>query len=298
MSRGSLSRRQGKCQRIEETVFSANPLLTPATRANARISDQRALIPLLPRWPVLFPGVRTFGRVISFCGNSHAGLGRIGRYPEVWCTPCGRSGSGGELEFSFPCWSRAFVSIEAQSGGWYYSAEFLDACGVVLHTVRLMPDSDWKAFRWWVELNHAAAPMAEISPHVRSLFRVEGPPDLREEKLKCLSRQDLSAFLHRVLEEEIAVQILVANDGLTHTAEMRPTYLREDDEWVYLANDSCGLRVRIARLTEIVLLRSTGNSDWTLKAYDPEACLVFAISPPRESGPRERQDALVKLDLA
>jgi hypothetical protein len=62
--------RQAECPQIGDTVFSANPLLTPAIRTNVRVTGRCLQIPLLPRWPVLFQGVRRFGPVISFCGNS------------------------------------------------------------------------------------------------------------------------------------------------------------------------------------------------------------------------------------
>jgi putative heme degradation protein len=271
------------CPGIDDSVFSGNPLLTAATRSNVRITDRCLVIPLLPRWPVLFRGVRTFGRVISFCGNSWAVMGSLGTYPQVWCTPCGRSACGGNLKYSFLCWSRAFVTIEEQSDNWHYSVEFLDAYGNVVHTIRLTPEADLEAFRWWVELNHAANPRAEISPHVRPPSRVEGPSDLCEEDLVALSRNDFVAVLRRMMQEEISIRILAGNDGLMQTAEMRPTHLREDAEWVYLADDSCGLRVRMGRLTEVLFRRSQSSSDWALKAYEPEGRLVCAITPPPEA---------------
>ena len=139
MSGVSCGIRQAECPRIDDTVFSANPLLTPALRANVRVTGGCLQVPLLPRWSVLFRGVHTFGRVISFCGNSCGVLGSIGGYPEVWCTPCGRSASGANLKYFFPCWNRAFVTIEEQSDQWHYSVVFLDGCADVLHTVCLPP---------------------------------------------------------------------------------------------------------------------------------------------------------------
>jgi putative heme degradation protein len=243
--------RQAEYPQIGETVFSANPLLTPAIRANVRVTGRCLQIPLLPRWPVLFRGVRSFGRVISFCGNSCGVLGKIGGYPEVWCTPCGQSASGGNLKFFFPCWNRAFVAIEEQSGEWHYSVAFLDACADVLHTVCLTQDSDLEAFRWWVKLNHAGSPGAEISPHLRPPSRVEESSGPCAGEAVQLSKQELSALLRRMIQEGISIQVFVGNDGLTQSAEMRPTHLREDEKWIYAADDSCGLRLRIARLTEI-----------------------------------------------
>jgi putative heme degradation protein len=298
MSGVSCRIRQAEGLRIDDTVFSANPLLTPAIRANVRVTGNCLQVPLLPRWSVLFRGVHTFGRVISFCGNSCGVLGSIGGYPEAWCTPCGRSASGGNLRYFFPCWHRAFVTIEEQSGAWHYSVAFLDACSDVLHTVCLTQDSDLEAFRWWVGLNHAASPGAEISSHVRAPSRVEGPSGLCEGEVVTLSKQTFSALLRRMIQEEISIQIFVGNDGLTQTAEMRPTHLREDAEWLYAADDSCGLRMRIARLTEIFLRGSSGSPDWALRAFEPEGRLVCAITPPKGSAPEDRRDALIKLEAA
>jgi putative heme degradation protein len=290
--------RQAECPQIGDTVFSANPLLTPAILTNVRVTGRCLQIPLLPRWPVLFQGVRRFGPVISFCGNSCGVLGKIGGYPEVWCTPCGRSASGGNLKFFFPCWSRAFVAIEKESGGWHYSVAFLDACANVLHTVCLTQDSDLEVFRWWVKLNHAGSPGAEISPHPRSPSRVEEPSGLCGGEAGQLSRQELSALLRRMIQEGISIQVFVSNDGLTQSAEMRPTHLREDEEWIYAADDSCGLRLRIARLTEIFFCGSSESSDWALKAFEPEGRLVCAITPPKRSSPGERREAFIKLEAA
>ena len=143
------------CPRVEDTAFAASPLLASAVRENVRIVGGRLLIPLLPRWPVLIRGLRTFGPVISFCGNPWALLGTAGRYPEVWSTPCGRKARGGDLEFFFPPWSRAFATIEKESGSWIYAAEFVDSLRNVLHKIHLTAESDWEAFRWWVEINRA-----------------------------------------------------------------------------------------------------------------------------------------------
>jgi hypothetical protein len=158
---------QGKCPCIDDTVFSDNPLLTPAIRANVRITDKCVLVPLLPLWPVLFRGVRSFGRVISFCGNSWAVMGSLGTYPEVWCTPCSRSARSGNLKFSFPCWSRAFVTIEEQSGNWNYSVEFLDAYGDVPFSPA-HSSSDWvlEAYEPEGRLACAITPPRASSPSI------------------------------------------------------------------------------------------------------------------------------------
>ena len=134
--------------------------------------------------------------------------------PEVWCTPCGRSASGGDLRYFFPCWNRAFATIEEQSGEWLYLwPSSSTPARNVIHKVCLTPDSDLEAFRWWVGLNHAASPAAEISPYARSPSRVEGRPALCEEDVVLLSEQEFSALLRRTIQEEISIQIFVANEG-------------------------------------------------------------------------------------
>ena len=236
------------------------------------------MIPLLPRWPVLFRGVRTFGRVISFTRNSCAMLGSVGTYPEVWCTPCGRNGGGGDLTFFFPYWSRAFVTIQEQSGDWLYSVEFLDTFGKLIHRVCLTPESDSEAFRWWVELNHAANPVAELSPYTRFPSCVEGPDAFCGKDASFLSENDFRALLRRLVETEISVQILVGNDGLVQGARMAPNCLRDDGGWIYLGDDDCGLQLRIGRPSQISFRWSSSSLDWVLKAYEPEGRLVCTLS--------------------
>ena len=148
---------QGWRASIEGTAFASHPLFSPTIRASARIVGERALIPLLPRWAVLFHGVKTFGRVIRYCRNRCAAACTEGGYPEVLTTPCGRSACGGEgeLKFFFPHWARAFASVERRARDWAYAVEFYDFRGDPIHKVFLTPESDLEAFRWWVGLNHA-----------------------------------------------------------------------------------------------------------------------------------------------
>ncbi len=268
---------QGGCPRIEDTVFSGNPLLASAIRENVRIVGRRALIPLLPRWPVLFRGLRTFGRVTSFCRNSFAMLGSVGVYPEVWSTPCGRSARGGDLTFSFPCWSRALATIQERSGDWLYAAEFLDAFGNMIHKVCLTPESDSEAFRWWVELNHATSPTAELSPYARFAPAVDDSDAHCEDDASVLSEDDFRALLRRSIEEETSVQILVANEGLAQGARMVPNCLRDDGDWIYLGDSGCGLQLRTGRPSQLSFRWSSSSREWVLKAYESEGRLVCTL---------------------
>ena len=257
-----------------------------------RIDDRSSL----PRWSVLFRGVHTFGRVISFCGNSCGVLGSIGGYPEVWCTPCGRSASGANLKYFFPCWNRAFVTIEEQSDQWHYSVAFLDGCADVLHTVCLPPGIPTGR-----RFSGGSGSTTRRVPKLRSHRVFARPHELKDRPVEGevvpLSKQEFSALL-RMIKEEISIQIFVGNDGLKQTAEMRPTHLREDADWIYAADDCCGLRMRIARLAEIFFHGSSGSTDWALRAFEPEGRLVCAITPPKESGPGERRETRIKLEAA
>ena len=198
-------------------------------------------------------------------------LGSVGVYPEVWCTPCGRSARGGDLTFFFPGWSRALATIQEHSGDWLYAVEFLDAFGNMIHKVCLTPESDSEAFRWWVELNHAANPAAELSPYARFASRVDDSDAHCADDASLLSENDFRALLRRSVEAETSVQILVANEGLAQGARMAPNCLRDDGDWIYLGNDICGLQLRIGRPSDISFRWSSSSSDWVLKAYESEA---------------------------
>jgi hypothetical protein len=63
----------------------------------------------------------------------------------------------GSLEFDFRCWRRAIAIVEARPGGWLYAVEFSDSSGDVIHKICLTEQSDFEAFRSWVELNQTAA---------------------------------------------------------------------------------------------------------------------------------------------
>ena len=180
--------------------------------------------------------------------------------------------------FLFPYWSRAFVTIQEQSGDWLYSAEFLDTFGNLIHRVCLTPESDSEAFRWWVELNHAANPVAELSPYARFPSCVGDPDAFCEKDASFLSENDFRAFLRRLVETETSVQIFVGNDGLLQGARMAPNCLRDDGGWIYLGDDDCGLQLRIGRPSQISFRWSSSCLDWVLKAYEPEARLVCTLS--------------------
>lgn len=272
---------QGQRASIEGTAFAASPLLSSRFRASARVVGRRALIPILPRWAVLFRGVKTFGTVISFCRNRCAALGVVGAYPEVLSTPCGRSACGGlgDLKFFFPNWARAFVTIEEQAGGWLHAVEFQDPWGEVIHKLFLMPESDFDAFRWWVEINHAPNPASECVREPRSPSRVEWPAAPCEGAVRFLSKDDFRGLLRRMIESEVSVRISVGNEGLVQTARVRPNRLKEDDGSIYLGDEATGIQLRVSRLAEVSVHRFCSSATWMLKAYESEGFPACAIEP-------------------
>lgn len=274
---------QGQCASIAGTVFAANPLLSSTMLAKAQIVGRRVLIPILPRWAVLFRGVKTFGRVISFCRNGCAVLGSVGVYPEVLTTPCGRSdcGGDGEFKFFFPQWARAFVTVEEHAGSWLYATEFQDACGDVIYKVCLTSESDLQAFRWWVELNQASNPAPGFLRDMRSPSRVEGPAALCEGEARFLSGDDLRMLFRGMIETEVSVRISVGNDGLVQAARVRPDPLKEEGACIYLGDDESGLQLRVDRLADVSLHRSLISSNWMLKAYESEGFPACTVEPAR-----------------
>ncbi len=274
---------QGQRASIEGTAFAGNPVLSSTILAGVHLAGRRARIPLLPRWAVLFRGIKTFGRVVWSCRNRCAAIGTEGAYPEVLTTPCGQSACGGDgdLKFFFPSWTRAFVTVEENAGHWSHGVEFLDSYGEVIHKVFLTPHSNLDAFCWWVDMNHAPNPAPGHAREPRSPSRVEGPAAHCEGDVRFLSQDDFRRFLRGLIESEIPVRILVGNDGLVQTVRITPNRLQEDDVSIYLGGEEAGLQLRKDRLAEVSLHRSRGFCTWTLKAHESEGFAACAIAPTR-----------------
>ncbi len=274
---------RGQHASIEGTAFAGNPVLSSTILASFHIAGRRALIPLLPRWAVLFRGVKTFGRVVWSCRNRCAAIGTEGVYPEVLTTPCGQSACGGDgdLKFFFPSWASAFVTVEENAGHWSHGVEFPDFYGEVIHKVLLTSHSNLDAFCWWVDMNHAPNPAAGHAPESRSPCRVEGSAALCEEDIRLLSQDDFRRFLRGLIESEIPVRISVGNDGLVQTVRITPNRLQEDDVSIYLGGEKAGLQLRKDRLAEVSLHRLCGFSTWILKAHESEGFVACAIAPTR-----------------
>ena len=278
----------GRRGSIEGTSFADNPLLAARDLTNVQIVGDRAVIPLLPRWPVLFRGLRTFGRVVYFCRNRGAALGRLGAYPAIWTTPCGRNASDGDrsLKFFFPAWASAFVTVEQQEADWLYGVEFLDFHGDMIHRVFLTSGSDLDAFRWWIDINQASNPRAGLGLEVRSPARGRDPT-FRARPLGHLSWDNFRRLLRAMIETEACVRISVANQGLVQSVSIRPSRLREDRSTIYFGDEAVGLQLRVNQLAEISLYRSTRFSEWRLQVYELEGFPACAIELERGEASRQ-----------
>ena len=272
---------------LEKTVFAANPLVASVLRENVRVTKKRALIGLWPHWQSLLGQVNDFGRVLSIGRNGYAVLGRIGAYPEMVNAACGHCacGADGSMEFYFSGWHRAVVVIEEQPTGWLYSVEFYDSCGETLHKICLTGDSDFEAFRDWVELHQTVdhpALTGDFSPRGQEEASAAGFPA----DAILLRAEAVPVLLQGLIAEKRAAQFVVGNDGFVQGADIRPLSLQENGQWLFASDEDCGLHLRHARLTEVYLLpagRPEFPPQWVLKAHDPEGRLVCAVTAPRRT---------------
>ena len=267
---------------IESTAFAANPLLAAGNLTNAQMNGGRALIPLLPRWAVLFRGVRTFGRVVYVCVNRGATLGHLGPYPEIWSTPCGQSGWDEDrgLKFFFSGWARGFVTVEQQVADWLYAVEFQNFHGEVIHKVLLTPESNLDAFLWWLKINQASNCLSGSAPEKRSFDRVRAPFDVPP--ASQLSVDILRDLLRTMIETETRIRISVENDGLKQSLSITSSRLREDRSSIYFGDEETGLQLRLDQLSGIALHRLANPSTWRVQVCRPggfSACAIeFACS--------------------
>lgn len=271
---------------LEKTIFAANPLVASILRENVRVSKGRALIGLWPHWPTLLGQVHDFGRVLSIGRNGYAVLGRIGAYPEMINAACGHCacGADGSMEFYFSGWNRAAVVIEEQAAGWLYSVEFYDACGETIHKICLTSDSDFEAFRDWVELHQTVDVPALGEDFPRRGHEESGPVAIVPEDAIPLRPVSVNALLHGLIDAKRAAQFVVGCDGFVQGADLQPVALQEKGQWLFASDEDCGLHLRHERLAEVYLLQAAPADcapQWVLKAHDPEGRLVCAITSPR-----------------
>ena len=279
--------RNSSSESLEKSVFVSNPLFASVLRENVRVMKKRAIIGLWPHWQSLLGQVQEFGRVLSIGRNGYAVLGKIGEYPEMRNAACGHCacGTDGSMEFYFSAWNRANVIVEAQTSGWLYAVEFYDACGETIHKICLTAESDFEAFRDWVEL-HQNSGTETLREDFADRPRDEGSATFVPTGAIFLRPEALSGLLRRMIDEEQCAQFVVGSDGFVQGADLRPTVLRENGQWLFASDELTGLHLRQGRLVE-VYLHQVGSADlasrFVLKAHDPEGRLVCAVTPPRFS---------------
>lgn len=277
-------RRIPASQPLETSAFAANPLVASVLRENVIVQDGRAVIPLWPHWTALLGEARTFGRVLSISRNPHAVLGRISPYPQVEGAACGHCAraADGTMEFYFSRWNRAAVSVGETNGKWIYAVEFQDAFGETLHKICLTEDSDFEAFREWVELNQAVSiDHLRESEARESLCEGSAFP---EGDLIFLETPAVGHLFARLIDENRGVHVVVGNEGFVQGAELCPEKSRVSGQWTFLSDECCGLHLRHARLAEVCLQRVHWHEDvWVLRIYEPEGRLACVFAPAQGS---------------
>ena len=283
---------------IENTAFAANPLLAAGNLLNAQMVGGRALIPLLPRWAVLFRGIRTFGRVFYVCLSRGTSLGHLGPYPEIWSTPCDQSGwdDNRGLKFFFPGWARGFVTVEQREAGWLYAIEFQDFDGEVIHKIFLTSESNFEAFLWWLKINQASHPLSGSAGEKRSFDRIDSPARLDVRRASQLSTVILSEFLRAIIETEARVRISAENKGLVQSLSITSSRLREDRGSIYFGDEETGLQLRLDQSADIGLHRLANPSKWRLQVCRPIGFPVCAIEIARSDASKKLESVLKDLE--
>jgi len=260
--------------------LAGNPLVASVLRENVRVSDERATIGLWGSWPFLLAEISAFGRVLAISRNSYAVLGTIAEYPDVVAVPCGHRGraSDGSLEFDFTCWHRAVAVVESRPGGWLYAVEFSDLRGEVIHKICLTEQSDFEAFRGWVELNQTTTASETAYDGMRHASWLENSLLLSVSGAEMLRVEALCIFLQVATAERSAFQVIVGNDGAVQGVRLAPTAFCRNGQWIFAGDVDSGIHVRVERLAE-VYMHKVGEC-FALKACDPEGHLVCAVIAP------------------
>jgi putative heme degradation protein len=256
--------------------LAGNPLVASVLRENVQLSGGRATIGLWGSWPFLLGEVPSFGRVLTISRNSYAVLGSIAEYPEVVSVPCGNRGRAvdGSLEFDFACWQRGVAIVESRPGGSLYAVEFSDCAGEVVHKICLTEESDFEAFRGWVELNQACGGEAECEG-MRHASWLENALLLSASGAEVLRVEALSICMQLVTAKRLEFQVIAENDAAVQAVRIAPTGFCKNVQWIFAGDETSGVHVRIDRLAE-VYLDEVGES-LALKACDPEGHLVCAL---------------------
>lgn len=268
-------------------ALAGNPLVASVLRENVRVTDGRATIGLWGGWASLLDEIPAFGKVLAISRNSHAVLGTISDYPEVDLAACGYGACAvdGSLEFDFTSWHRAIAVVEARPAGWLYAIEFLDFTGEVIHKICLTEESNFEAFRCWVELTQTTAGMPPDCANLRHSSWLENPFVSNAPDAELLGIEALRAFLQIAAAERPAFCAIVGNEGAVQAARVSPAIFRKNGQWIFAADETSGIHVRLERLAE-VFLHNIGES-LVLKACDPEGRLACAVAPPHDADHRD-----------
>jgi putative heme degradation protein len=253
-----------------------NPLVASVLRENVRVADGRAMIGLWEGWPFLLSELPAFGPVLAITRNCYAVLGTIAEYPEVLSVPCGHRGraADGSMEFDFNSWARGTAVVESRRDGWLYAIEFCDLGGEVIHKICLTDQSDFEAFRAWVEVNQSSSVHPDFAG-VRVASWLENSLLFSASGAEVLPVEALSTFFQVATAERSSFQVIVGNEGAVQGVAMTPTMFRRDGQWIFVGDKSAGVHLRVAKLAEIYL--HTIDQCLALKACDPEGRFVCAV---------------------
>jgi putative heme degradation protein len=190
----------------------------------------------------------------------------------------------GSLEFDFTSWARGTAVVESRREGWLYAVEFSDHSGEVIHKICLTEQSDFEAFRAWVELNQSSSASRGFDG-VRVASWLENSFLLSASDGETLRSEALSTFFQEATGERGGFQVIVGNEGAVQGVAMTPTVFRRDREWIFVGDKVAGVHLRVAKLAEVFL--QTIAQSLALKAFDRKvvSSAQWSPPPPRSSTP-------------
>jgi putative heme degradation protein len=278
-----------------QALLAANPLVASVLRENVRVEDAKAIIGLWGGWPALLAEMPAFGKVLVISRNSHAVLGTICRYPELDLIPCGQFGCAedGSLDFDFSSWQRGVAVVESRGRGWLYAVEFSDLDGEVIHKICLTDQSDFEAFRSWVEVNQTIPGASSCRGSARYGSWLENSQLLDAFGADQLRTEAVRVFMQMATAERWGFRAIVGNSGAVEIAQVNPTTFRKRGQWIFAGDDISGIHLRVQKLAEVFLHNIRGSL--ALKACDAEGRLVCAVAPPHNPDPEDWNAKLRKL---
>jgi putative heme degradation protein len=106
-----------------------------------------------------------------------------------------------------------------RQGGWLYAVEFSDFGGEVIHKICLTEQSDFEAFRSWVELNQTASGCSrDAAGNPRHSSGLENSLVLSASGAESLRTDVLRVMFQMASAERWAFQAFVGNDGAAQVA--------------------------------------------------------------------------------